>query len=54
MVKKITASFIRPTLEYAAVVWNPHLKKHIEKIVKSGVISIRVDWTISDGKIINE
>ncbi len=27
MVKKIITSFIRPTLEYAAVVWNPHLKK---------------------------
>ncbi len=26
MVKKIITSFI-PTLEYAAVVWNPHLKK---------------------------
>ncbi len=28
MVKKIITLFIRPTLEYAAVVWNPHLKKH--------------------------
>ncbi len=27
MVKKIITSFICPTLEYAAVVWNPHLKK---------------------------
>ncbi len=27
MIKKIITSFIRPTLEYAAVVWNPHLKK---------------------------
>ncbi len=27
MVKKIITSFIRPALEYAAVVWNPHLKK---------------------------
>ncbi len=34
MVKKIITSFIRPTLEYAAVVWNPHLKKHIEKLEK--------------------
>ncbi len=32
MVKKIITSFIPPTLKYAAVVWNPHLKKHIEKI----------------------
>ncbi len=30
MVKKINTSFIRPTLEYAAVVWNPHLKKYRE------------------------
>ncbi len=34
MVKKIITSFIRPTLEYAAVEWNPHLKKHIEKVYK--------------------
>ena len=34
MVKKIITSFIRPTLEYAAVVWNPHLKKHVKKIEK--------------------
>ena len=34
MVKKIITSFIRPTLEYAAVVWSPHLKKHIKKIEK--------------------
>ncbi len=27
MVKKIITSFIWPTLGYAAVVWNPHLKK---------------------------
>ena len=34
MVKKIITSFIRPTLEYAAVVWSPHLKKHITKLEK--------------------
>jgi len=32
MVRKIITSFIRPPLEYAAVVWNPHLKKHVKKI----------------------
>ena len=32
MIRKIITSFIRPTLEYAAVVWNPHLKKHITKL----------------------
>ena len=34
MVKKIITSFIRPTLEYAAVVWNPHLKKHVKRLKK--------------------
>ena len=34
MVKKIITSFIRPTLEYAAVVWSPHLKKHVNKLEK--------------------
>ncbi len=28
MVKKIITTFIRPTLGYAAVAWNPHLKKN--------------------------
>ncbi len=34
IVRKIITSFLRPTLEYAAVVWSPHLKKHIKKIEK--------------------
>ncbi len=34
MVKKIITSFIRLTLEYAAVVWNPHLKNHTKNIEK--------------------
>ena len=33
-VKKILTSFIRPMLEYAAVVWSPHLKKYITKLEK--------------------
>ncbi len=28
-------SFIRPTLEYAAVVWNPHSKKKFEKVQRA-------------------
>ena len=32
MVKKIITTFIRPTLEYASVVWNPHLQKDITKL----------------------
>lgn len=34
MVKKIVTSFIKPTLEYAAVLWNSHLKEHVENIEK--------------------
>ncbi len=34
MIKKIITAFIRPTLEYTAVVWSPHLKKHIDKLEK--------------------
>ncbi len=34
MVKKIITSFIHPTLENAAVIWNPHLKKHMLKLEK--------------------
>ena len=32
MVKKIITTHIRPTLEYASVVWNPHLQKDINKL----------------------
>ena len=32
MLTKIIKSMVRPRLEYAAVVWSPHLKKHIKKL----------------------
>ena len=32
MIKKIIVTMIRPTLEYAAVVWSPHNKKNIRKL----------------------
>lgn len=34
MLVKIIKSMVRPKLEYAAVVWSPHLKKHITKLEK--------------------
>ena len=34
MIRKIITTFIRPKLEYAAVLWNPHHKKDIEKLEK--------------------
>ena len=32
MFKDIYLAYVRPKLEYAAPVWNPHLKKHIQKL----------------------
>ena len=32
MLEKMIKTLIRPRLEYAAVVWSPHLKKHILKL----------------------
>ena len=32
MIKKLIMAMIRPKLEYAAVVWSQHLKKHIKKL----------------------
>ena len=32
MIKKIFATLIRPQLECAAVIWSPHMKKHVKKI----------------------
>ena len=32
IVKKVIESILRPKLEYAQVVWAPHLKKHVRKL----------------------
>ena len=32
MFKNIYVAYVRPKLEYAAPVWNPHLRKHIQKL----------------------
>ena len=32
MMKKLIVTLVRPRLEYAQVVWSPHLKKHIHKL----------------------
>ena len=32
LVRKVIESILRPKLEYAQVVWAPHLKKHIQKV----------------------
>ena len=32
MIKKLITTLIRPRLEYTALVWSPHLKKHIRKL----------------------
>ena len=34
MLTKIIKSLIRPRLEYAAVVWSPHLRKDVKKLEK--------------------
>ena len=35
MMKKIIISMVRPKIEYAAVVWSPHIKKDIKKLERS-------------------
>ena len=32
MIKKMLTTLIRPQLEYAAVIWSPHMKKHVKKL----------------------
>ncbi|XP_069192519.1 uncharacterized protein B0403.1-like [Procambarus clarkii] len=34
ILKKLFMTFVRPKLEYAAVVWCPNLKKHVKKLEK--------------------
>lgn len=45
VVKKIIMLYTRPTLEYAAVACNLHIKKHIENIEKAQRAAIR--WVLS-------
>ncbi len=47
MVKTLIKSFIRPQLEYAAVVWAPHKMKHIiklERIQRAATKMSSNDW----------
>ena len=41
MVRKIITTFIRPTLEYASVAWNPHTQKDITKIERIQRVATR-------------
>lgn len=34
ILRRMFISFIRPTLDYTAVVWNLHLEKHLKMIEK--------------------
>ena len=34
MMRKILTTVVRPRLEYAAVVWSPHMKKDVKKLEK--------------------
>lgn len=46
MVNKIISVTIRPSLQYNAVVWSPHLKKDIAKL--EGVQRVATRWTLRD------
>lgn len=48
MVKKLIESIIRPQLEYAAVVWAPHKKKHIKKIERIQRAATRMLPTLAE------
>ena len=50
---KLYCSFIRPHLEYASVVWSPHLAKDIMAIEKVQRFALRVclkNWTVDNDK----
>ena len=48
MVKKIITAIIRPSLEYGAVVWSPHLKKDIDKLERVQRAATRWAPTLRD------
>lgn len=41
MIKKIL-TIIRPQLEYAAVIWSPHMKKHVKKLKRVQQLGTRM------------
>ena len=42
MMKKILTTLIRPQLEYAAVIWSPHMKKHVKKLERVQRLATRM------------
>ena len=42
MMKKILITMIRPQLEYAAVIWSPHMKKHVKKLERVQRLATRM------------
>ena len=42
MMKKIFTTLIRPQLEYAAVIWSPHKKKHVKKLERVQKLGTRM------------
>ena len=48
---KLYKSFVRPSLEYASIVWNPYLKSHINNLEKVQKFAIKVCQKIWDSFI---
>ena len=42
MIRRIITTLIRPQLEYASVIWSPHLKKHIKKLERVQRLATRM------------
>ena len=48
MMKKIITTMIRPKLEYAAVTWSPHCKKHVSKLERIQRIATKIIPELAD------
>ena len=42
MIRRIITTLIRPQLEYASIIWSPHLKKHIKKLERVQRLATRM------------
>ena len=42
MMKKILCTLIRPQIEYAACIWSPHMKKHMQKVERVQRLATRM------------
>ena len=53
MMKKLIVSIIRPRLEYAAVLWSPHLKKDVRILERIQRVATKIPYSLENKSNLN-